>query len=189
MSGTESIDADDSAVAARSESRWAMLVGAIVLFLVGMTAYMSLHWATMPAVRMETIDPTTLHLGGEFVEGNLGSALEADGSVTLRIVANQYSFTPQCALVPIDTPIQIRATSADVVHGFSVAHTNVNMMLVPGYVSNFQTRFQRTGDLLMPCHEFCGVGHAAMWAHVKVVDKAQFERQAASARRISCVKP
>jgi len=38
----------------------------------------------------------------------------------------------------------------------------------------------------MPCHEFCGVGHAAMWARVKIVDKAEFARQAAGGRRVSC---
>ena len=74
------------------------------------------------------------------------------------------------------------------VHGFSVSRTNVNMMLVPGYISNFQTTFAGTGEHLMPCHEFCGTGHAAMWAHVKIVDKAEFMRQAASGRRLSCVQ-
>jgi cytochrome c oxidase subunit 2 len=40
----------------------------------------------------------------------------------------------------------------------------------------------------MPCHEFCGVGHTAMWAHVKVIGKAEFFRQASKERRLSCVK-
>ena len=38
-------------------------------------------------------------------------------------------------LVPTDAPITFRATSADVVHGFLIEGTNVNTMLVPGYVS------------------------------------------------------
>ena len=38
----------------------------------------------------------TLHLAGEFVESNLGSAVEPDGSVTVRAIGQQYSFTPQC---------------------------------------------------------------------------------------------
>lgn len=175
-------------VAAASEARWSRVVGAIILFLACMMAYMSLHWASMPPVRTETIDPATLHIAGEFVETNLGTALEPDGSVTLRVVANQYSFTPQCIVLPTDTPVTIRATAADVVHGFSIASTNVNMMLVPGYISNFRARFQEPGEHLMPCHEYCGTGHAAMWAHVQLVDKAEFQRRAAAARRVSCVK-
>lgn len=175
-------------VAAASESRWAVIVGGIIVFLVAMTVYMSLHWAAMPPVRTETIDPTTLHIAGEFVETNLGSAIEPDGSVTVRVVANQYSFTPQCVLVPTDMPIRIRATAADVVHGFSIGNTNVNMMLVPGYISNFRAQFSTPGEHLMPCHEYCGTGHAAMWAHVQIIDKREFMRRAATNRRLSCVK-
>jgi cytochrome c oxidase subunit II len=182
-------DGHDVAVAA--EARWAWIVGAVIAFLVAMMGYMSLHWASMPPVRTETIDPATLHLAGEFVETNLGSSTEPDGSVTVRVLANQYSFTPQCILVPANTPIHIRATAADAVHGFSVSHSNVNMMLVPGYISNFETRFSQTGDHVMPCHEYCGTGHAAMWAHVKIIQKDEFMRQAAqeqAGRRMSCVQ-
>jgi cytochrome c oxidase subunit 2 len=175
------------AVAVAAESRWALIVGAIILFLLGMIVYMSVHWAAMPPVRMETVDPSTLHIAGEFVETNLGTAVEADGSVTVRVLANQYSFTPQCLVVPANTPIHIRGTSADVVHGFSVGQSNVNLMLIPGYISNFRTRFERPGEHVMPCHEYCGTGHAAMWARVQILDRADFLRKAASARRLSCV--
>ncbi len=62
-------------------------------------------------------NPTTLHLSGEFIESNLGSAVEPGGSVTVRAIGQQFSFTPQCIVVPTDTTITLRATSADVVHG------------------------------------------------------------------------
>ncbi|HZX29610.1 MAG TPA: cytochrome C oxidase subunit II [Telluria sp.] len=175
-------------VAVQAEKRWAIIVGAVIGALLAMILYMSVHWATMPPARTETVDPATLHLAGEFVESNLGSVPTADGGVAVRVVANQYSFTPQCIEVPVDTPVVLRATSADVVHGFSVTGTNVNMMLIPGYVSTFRARFQRTGDFLMPCHEYCGTGHAAMWAHVRVVGRDEFARHAAQARRVDCVQ-
>ena len=41
-------------------------------------------------------------------------------------------------LVPAGTPVTFRATSADVVHGFLITGTNINLMLVPGYVSGLQ---------------------------------------------------
>jgi cytochrome c oxidase subunit 2 len=179
-------------VAEAAEARWAWIVGAIVVFLVAMMAYMSLHWAAMPPTRTETIDPTTLHISGEFVETNLGSSLEPDGTVTVRVLANQYSFTPQCVVVPAGTPLRFRGTAADVVHGFSISHSNVNMMLIPGYISNFRAKFERPGEHVMPCHEYCGTGHAAMWAHVKVIDRDEFARQAglaaAAGRRLNCVR-
>ena len=179
-------------VAARVERRWAMLMVAFVSLLVAVVVFTGLHWAMMPPSRVELVNPETLHVSGEFVESNLGSAVETDGSVTVRILAQQYSFTPQCIVVPANTPITFRATSADVVHGFLVTDTNLNSMVEPGYISTFRTTFDKPSDHLMPCHEYCGTGHQGMWAHVKVVDKDTFMQMANqagnSARRLSCVK-
>jgi cytochrome c oxidase subunit II len=80
-----------------------------------------------------------------------------------------------------------RATSGDVVHGFQIIDTNINSMLVPGYVSTFIATLKGSGERTMPCHEYCGVGHAAMWAKVKVVPVQTFEEMARKSRRLSCV--
>ena len=97
---TEADHGIGEAVAARIERRWATLSIVIVGLLVGMATYIGIHQATMPQGHVETADPKTLHLSGEFVESNLGSALETDGSVTVRAIGQQYSFTPQCVVVP-----------------------------------------------------------------------------------------
>ncbi|MEX3978674.1 cytochrome C oxidase subunit II [Paraburkholderia sp. EG287A] len=179
-------------VAARVERRWAILMVAFVSLLVAVVVFTGLHWAMMPPSRVELVNPQTLHISGEFVESNLGSAVETDGSVTVRILAQEYSFTPQCILVPANTPITFRATSSDVVHGFLITDTNLNSMVEPGYISTFRTTFDKPSDHLMPCHEYCGTGHQGMWAHVKVIDRDAFMQMANqpgnSARRLSCVK-
>jgi cytochrome c oxidase subunit 2 len=153
-----------------------------------MAAVAGIHQATMPQPRVETVNPATLHLSGEFVESNLGSALEPDGSVTVRLIGQQFSFTPQCVLVPVDTPITFRATSADAIHGFLIQNTNVNTMLIPGYIAVQNARFVDSGDYLMPCQEFCGFGHEGMWAKVKVIDKNEFQLKAAKNKRLNCVE-
>jgi cytochrome c oxidase subunit II len=178
---------DSEQVAARAENRWMLFVALVIGVIIAMIAFTSLHWVMMPTKRVETINPSTLHLSGEFVEDNLGSAVEPDGSVTVRVVGQQYSFVPQCILVPANTPVKFRGTSADVIHGFIIAETNVNVMLEPGYISTFDARFGKPGNHVMPCHEYCSVGHAGMWAHVKVVDKDTFFKQANNQRRQSCV--
>jgi len=175
------------AVAARIERRWATLAIVIVGVLVGMAAFIGIHQATMPQGHVETADPKTLHLAGEFIESNLGTAVEADGSVTVRAIGQQYSFTPQCIVVPAETPITLRTTSADVVHGLIIEGTNINTMLVPGYVSELPVRFRKPGEHVMPCQEFCGIGHQGMWGKVRVVDKAAFAGMTASRRRLTCV--
>ena len=176
------------AVAVAAERRWAIAVGAIIFAIVAMMTFTGLHWAAMPPSRVETIDPRTLHLGGEFAEANLGSSVGADGKVMVRLVAQQYSFEPQCILVPAGVPVTFRGTSTDVIHGFVVSGTNANVMLIPGYVATFTTTFQKAGDHVMPCHEYCGTGHEGMWSRVQVIEAADFRRRAARGERLSCVR-
>jgi cytochrome c oxidase subunit 2 len=181
-------DSRGARVAALVERRWATLSVLIIAVFVTVAAFAGIHQAAMPQARVEIVSPTRLHLGGEFVETNLGTAVEPDGSVTVRAVGQQYSFTPQCMIVPTDTPITFRAASPDVIHGFLIEGTNVNTMLVPGYVSTIAARFETPGDRLMPCQEFCGVGHEGMWAKVRVIDKAEFLKMAEAKPRLSCAE-
>jgi cytochrome c oxidase subunit 2 len=172
----------------RTERRWAAVAVAVLALLVVIATFAALYHGAMPQSRVETADPRTLHLGGEFIESNLGSALEPDGTVTVRFIGQQYSFTPSCILVPEDTPVTFRVTSADVVHGFLIDGTNINLMLVPGYIASLGARFDAPGERLMPCHEFCSVGHEGMWGRIKIVEKAAFARMASERRRLSCVE-
>jgi cytochrome c oxidase subunit 2 len=178
---------DSERIAERAERRWAIVSALLIVIIAVAAAVIGIKQATMPQSRVEAATPASLRLGGEFVESNLGSALEPDGSVTVRAVGQQYSFTPQCMLVPTDALVTFRATSADVVHGFLIEGTNVNTMLVPGYVSTITARFSEPGEHLMPCHEFCGIGHHGMWAKVKVIDRKAFDDLASKNRRVSCV--
>jgi cytochrome c oxidase subunit II len=175
-------------VTERVERHWAIAAAVAVVMMIVLAGFAGIHQATMPQVRVETVDPASLHLSGEFIDSNLGSAVNPDGSVTVRVVGQQYSFTPQCILVPTDTPITFRATSAEVIHGFLIEDTNVNTMLVPGYISVISTRFDAAGERHMPCQEFCGVGHEGMWANVQIIDRAVFMKLAADRRRLDCVK-
>jgi cytochrome c oxidase subunit 2 len=171
----------------RTEHRWAAVAASIMVLLIAVAVFAGIQQAVLPQSRTETANPLTLHLGGEFIESNLGSALQPDGSVIVRAIGQQYSFTPQCILVPTDTPINFRVTSADVVHGFLITGTAINLMLVPGYISSIPARFSTIGDRHMPCHEFCGLGHEGMWGRIKVIDKAEFARLATGNRRLNCV--
>ena len=174
-------------VAVAAERRWAWIVGAIIALVVVMMIVTGLHWSSMPPSRVETIDAKTVHLRGEFVESNLGTTLAPDGKVTVRLVAQQYSFVPQCIVVPEGIPVTFRGTATDVLHGFVVGRTNANTMLVPGFVATFTTTFAKTGEQLMPCHEYCGTGHEAMWARVQVLPRDEFLGRARGGERMSCV--
>jgi cytochrome c oxidase subunit II len=178
---------DHGSVADKIESRWAIFAFGIIFLLLAIIVFTTIHWSAMPPSRVEVIDATTLHRSGEFVEANLGTSIDPRGNVTVHMLAEQYAFRPQCIVVPAGVPVTFRATSADVVHGFQIMGTNVNSMLVPGYVSTFIMTLDAPGERTMPCHEFCGVGHAAMWARVRVVPPQEFEKAAHATRRLNCV--
>ena len=169
---------------ARSELRWAATVGGFVAVAMGLTLFAALGLHRNPPSNREPVDPKTLHLSGEFTELNLGTKVEPNGQVTTRIVATQFAFVPNCVVVPEDREVTFRLASPDVIHGILVSGTNVNTMVVPGYVSQVHSIFHTTGDLLMPCHEFCGLGHSQMLAHVRVVPQAEFRPDAQG--RASC---
>jgi cytochrome c oxidase subunit 2 len=174
-------------VAFAAERRWTIVVAIIMAFVVLTMIVTGLHWAAMPPSRVETIDARTLHISGEFVESNLGTTLSADGKAVVRLIAQQYSFEPQCIVVPAEMPVTFRGTATDVIHGFVVGTTNANVMLIPGFVATFTTTFRKTGEQLMPCHEYCGTGHEAMWARVQVIPANEFIAKASQGERVSCV--
>lgn len=161
-------------------------MGAVILLLLAAIVFTGVHFASMPPSRVETIDATTLHVSGEFVETNLGTLVAPDGRVIVHLLAEQYAFRPACLVVPDGVPVTFRATSADVIHGLEIMRTNVNSMLVPGYVATFIATLRGAGIHEMPCHEYCGAGHAAMWGRVEVVPKQVFDRIARTNPRPDC---
>lgn len=172
---------------AHSERRWAFaMAGVTAVFLVAILyATIGLHLG--PPSNIETIDPATIHVSGEFAEENLGTRLEPKGGLTVRLVTTQFSFSPSCVVVPQDTPVTFRVVSPDVIHGIIVVGTNVNTMVIPGYVSRVRTQFAEVGEKLMPCHEFCGLGHSQMIAKVRVVPLSEFKLDADG--RAACAEP
>ena len=134
------------------------------------------------------VNPQTLHLRGEFVESNLGPVVEPGGEVTVRMIAEQYLFVPQCVVVPTGVPIHVRMTSADVVHQLTISGTSDKVKVVPGYIVETRLQFERAGEYQMPCHEFCGPGHYTMRSRLIAVPPEQFRNLSREAR-MNCAKP
>jgi cytochrome c oxidase subunit 2 len=151
------------------------LLTALVLSLIPATRYYQID---VPLLRFlqgsRHVDPLSLHLSGEFVENNLGTEPRPDGSVTVRMIAEQYLFIPHCVLVPAGVPIHLRVTSADAVHALTFNGTDYSVKVLPGTISEAQLEFPQPGEYRMPCREFCGAGHYAMRSVLKVVPRAQF---------------
>ena len=169
-----------------TELLWAFGVGVLIAATLGVLVFTALTRDINPPSNVERLDPKTLHLSGEFAEHNLGTTVGADGAVTVRAIATQFMFVPRCIAVPRGRPVTLRFATPDVIHGLLITGTNVNTMVVPGFVAQVHTEFTRSGDLLMPCHEYCGLGHSEMWATVQVMPDDQFKP--GQDGRVSCAQ-
>jgi cytochrome c oxidase subunit 2 len=99
---------------------------------------------------------------------NPGVREVAPGKYEAVIVAQTWAFTPDEIDLPAGADVTFIATSADVIHGFLIPGTRINMMLIPGEISEFNYRFRTPGDYLLICHEYCGRLHHTMSAKVVV---------------------
>jgi cytochrome c oxidase subunit II len=150
------------------------LVTVLVLSVIPATRYYQIDVPLLRFLGGSHVDPLSLHLSGEFVENNLGTEQDADGSVTVRMIAEQYLFVPHCILVPAGVPVHLRITSADAVHSLVFDGTEYAVKVLPGAISRAELQFPRTGEYKTVCREFCGAGHYAMRSELKVVPRDQF---------------
>lgn len=92
----------------------------------------------------------------------------APGKYEVVVIGQAWSFTPTEIRVPAGAEVTFRATSVDVIHGFNIEGTRVNVMLIPGEISVVTHRFKEPGEHLLICHEYCGLGHHMMSGKVIV---------------------
>ena len=159
-----------------TEKKWVILSFVIAFAMMGILAAYAVNKNIHPPSNVETIDSVRLHLTEEFSEENLGIKRETDGSLRITMVAARYGFFPHNMKVPVGVPIKFRLASADVLHGVHTAFTNMNTMVVPGYISEVNTTFPKIGKFPMFCNEYCGLGHDYMWSQLNVVSLEDFKK-------------
>lgn len=106
------------------------------------------------------VDPKTLNTTAPFDKPGVREL--APGQYEVAVVSQVFNFTPGEIEVPVGSKVTFEVTSRDVIHGFKVVGTPVNMMVVPGQISRLTARFDRPGEYLIVCHEYCGGGHHLM---------------------------
>lgn len=70
--------------------------------------------------------------------------------------------------IPVDTPVNVHLTSADVVHSFWVPRLAGKLDLFPGRTNILRLEADELGVFRGQCAEFCGLGHAHMQFTVTV---------------------
>ena len=94
------------------------------------------------------------------------------------VIARQFLFEPgtsEAIRVPAGSTVTLYVTSADVIHGFEVAGTNVNAMVIPAQVTKLTVEFEEPGTYGIQCNEYCGAAHHTMEGRLVVVPADEFE--------------
>lgn len=149
----------------RYERYWMWAASGMLALFLGAIVVTAVSGSAHPPSHVETVNPEALSVAGEFATP--GVTVGPDG-VTVVMRAEFYVFRPEVIRVPAGRPVTFRITSPDVLHGFQIVGTNVNLTVAPGYVSEVTTRFARPGEYLVVCNEYCGLAHHLMQGKVIV---------------------
>lgn len=163
------------------ERIWMWGVGVMLVVFFASTAAAALGSQIHPPSHVETIDPRTALTDPRF--RRQGVSVDARGRVHATVVGMMFTWLPNELVLPADTPVTFHLTSPDVIHGYQIVRTNGQSMVIPGYISQFTTRFA-AGEYLVACNEYCGVGHHIMASRLKVVPKSQWQAPGAEAAHV-----
>ncbi len=122
-----------------------------------------------------TVDPNNLE-GTGFEDP--GVTKVGEDKYEVYVLAQQFLFRPgttEPIRVPAGSEVTFYVTSTDVMHGFGVAGTNLNVMVIPGQVSKSTVKFDEPGEYGIVCNEYCGSGHHSMEGKIVVVPESQYE--------------
>lgn len=158
------------------EKVWLAASVLLILLLLGSVTY----GAVGPGVAMvsdtePTVDPGALGDDQKFSEPRVEQV--GENEYAAYVVARQYGFQPDPIVVPEDSTVTFYVTSADVTHGFEVAGTNANTMVIPGEVSEITVETDDPAEYGIVCNEYCGAGHHVMQGNLKVVSQSDFEER------------
>ena len=83
------------------------------------------------------------------------------------MMSQMWSFTPTLRL-QAGKEYTIWLSAKDVLHGFSIANQNLNLMAIPGHAYGIRLTPQAPGTYLIVCNEYCGLGHTGMTGKIIV---------------------
>lgn len=155
------------------EITWTVATAVILLF-VGFAAYTVL---TNPYI---TPDQTAASSNQKLLANAPNDAVE------IEVVAYQWGWhfeyhgtnvtTENQLVIPAHRQVYLRMTTKDVIHSFYVPKLGVKQDIFPDRYTVIRTKATKTGQYRAYCAEFCGAGHARMWANVSVVKPTAYDQ-------------
>jgi cytochrome c oxidase subunit II len=95
--------------------------------------------------------------------------LAAEQPQVVEIKAKKYEFSPSRITLKKDAPVVLRLSSEDRAHGFFVKSLGVDAEIKPGQSTEVAITPAATGDYVVICDQYCGLGHGNMKMTLTVV--------------------
>jgi cytochrome c oxidase subunit II len=150
----------------RSEKIWLTLSFGMIMAFMIVAGYQTFALEMGPPSHGERIDPQKVDQTAPFDQPGIKQIGENEYEVVMTLQI--FSFNPANIEIPAGAKVHFILTSKDVVHGFEIAGTNANAMVMPGYVQKITQTFDEPGDYLVLCNEYCGAGHQVMSTTITV---------------------
>ncbi|REJ35441.1 MAG: cytochrome C oxidase subunit II [Bacillota bacterium] len=144
----------------RLERFWIMISIAVLAALMLAIVYSVRGFGVEVPTDVGQVDPRTARETEPFNQPGVRQV--GPGHYEVVMLAEAWRFEPSEVRVPAGSTVTFRLTSLDVIHGFRIPNTNVNLMVQPGQVVEATHRFNEPGTYHLFCHEYCGAGHHIM---------------------------
>ena len=79
-----------------------------------------------------------------------------------KMIAKQFSFTPDTIEVNKGDKVRLIVTSTDIAHGIAITEYGINERLEPGKPVTIEFTADKLGTFTAYCSVFCGSGHSGM---------------------------
>lgn len=93
----------------------------------------------------------------------------AEQPQVIEIKAKKFEFSPSQITLKKGAPVVLRLSSEDRSHGFLVKALGVDADINPGQVTDVAVTPDATGEYVVICDHYCGLGHGNMKMTLNVV--------------------
>ncbi len=133
-----------------------------------------------------TIIPTLIALSMFYVgwSSYMGLRNVPEDALAVEVIAQKYSWifvydndkeTEDELVVPEGKAIKLNVSSLDVLHSLYIPAFRIKVDAVKGINTYAWFYAEKVGEYDIQCTEYCGVGHSAMLAKLRIVPPEEFE--------------
>lgn len=161
--------------AERHERAWVFVTLVMLMGILACTMYFVVYdYGVVVRTAAYRSDPTALGgpAPGVVPAADAGLVRTGPNSYAVHMVAHMWGWTPSPLHVPEGATVTFYVTSIDVLHGFEVKGTTINVTAVPGITGEVTYTFKHAGTLDIVCNEYCGIEHQAMLGRIIVDPKS-----------------